>query len=149
MSTPPEPTEAADQAGQTVPDGTTMEELRALARATAARAHAPYSRLHIGAAGRTADGHVATGCNVEASSYGLTLCAECGLISDLVSHGWGPLVEVSIVDDTGTHRMPCGRCRQLLHEFGDESLVIDTAHGPLPIAALLPYAFGPDDLPDD
>ncbi len=87
-----------------------------------------------------------TGCNVENASYGLTLCAECGLISALHASGGGQLVAVACVDGTGAVLMPCGRCRQLLWEHGGAECLIDTPAGTWSLSAVLPQAFGADDL---
>jgi cytidine deaminase len=92
------------------------------------------------------DGRVVTGCNVENASYGVTLCAECGLVSALHATGGGRLVAVACVDGTGAILMPCGRCRQLLWEHGGAECLVDSPSGMLPMTALLPQAFGPDDL---
>ena len=121
-------------------------ELRAAATGVAARAHAPYSGLQVGAAGQDRDGTMVTGCNVENASYGLTLCAECGLVSAQHAAAAGPLVAVSVVAADGAPLMPCGRCRQLLLEAGGPSLLVDTAAGPVPLDSLLPAAFGGVDL---
>src|SRR5215831_16735787 len=127
--------------------------LRAAAIDVAGRAYAPYSRLRVGAAGLTGDGRVVTGCNVENASFGLTLCAECGLVSALhatpprPAGGGAPgLVAVAVVAGDGDPLLPCGRCRQLLLEAGGPSLLVDTAGGPVPLAELLPAAFGGADL---
>src|SRR5947208_155699 len=121
--------------------------LRAAAMQMTERAHAPYSRLHVGAAGMTADGRVVTGCNVENASYGLTLCAECGLVSALHASGGGTLAAVSVASGDGQRLLPCGRCRQLLMEAGGPSLLVATAAGPTELARLLPSAFTSADLP--
>jgi cytidine deaminase len=128
-------------------------QLRATAADVAGRAYAPYSRLHVGAAGLTADGLVVTGCNVENASFGLTLCAECGLVSALhatppAAPGGAPpvLLAVAVVAGDGDALLPCGRCRQLLLEAGGPELLVDTAGGPVPLAELLPAAFGGADL---
>jgi cytidine deaminase len=132
--------------------------LRAAAADVASRAYAPYSRLRVGAAGLAGDGRVVTGCNVENASYGLALCAECGLVSAL--HAGAPaqdiparpagevpaLRAVAVVAGDGQALLPCGRCRQLLFEAGGPSLLVDTAGGPVPLAELLPAAFGPADV---
>jgi cytidine deaminase len=123
--------------------------LRAAATTAAARAYAPYSQLRVGAAGLTADGQLITGCNVENASYGLTLCAECGLVSALhaTSTGQAPqLVAVAVVAGDGAPLLPCGRCRQLLLEAGGNDLPVDTADGPVPLKLLLPAAFTGTDL---
>lgn len=121
--------------------------LRSEARSVAARAYAPYSNFHVGAAGLTSNGRILTGCNVENASYGLTLCAECALVSALHSSGdGGRFVAVSCVSGTGASCTPCGRCRQLLFEQGGATCLIDTADGPVSISDLLPGAFGPDRL---
>jgi cytidine deaminase len=110
------------------------------------RAYAPYSRFKVGVAGLVDDGRIVVGCNVENASYGLTLCAECGLVSALHASGGGRLVAVVCVDQHATPLMPCGRCRQLLWENGGAGMLVKTARGIQPLAELLPDAFGPDDL---
>ena len=120
--------------------------LREAAAEVAARAHAPYSRLRVGAAGETGDGQIVVGCNVENASYGLTLCAECGLVSALRAAGATTLVAVSVVAEDGHRLLPCGRCRQLLLEAGGPSLLIDTEAGPSELARLLPSPFTSADL---
>ncbi|MBO3745185.1 cytidine deaminase [Streptosporangiaceae bacterium NEAU-GS5] len=120
--------------------------LRATAVEAMAHAYAPYSKFPVGAAGLVDDGRVVSGCNVENASYGLALCAECGLVSALHMSGGGRLVALTCVDGHGEVLMPCGRCRQLLFEQGGAELLIETPDGPKPMAELLPYAFGPDDL---
>jgi cytidine deaminase len=123
--------------------------LRAAATAAAERAYAPYSGLRVGAAGLAADGHVVIGCNVENASYGLTLCAECGLVSALHASGAsgpGPLRAVAVVAGDGQPLLPCGRCRQLLLEAGGGDLLVDTAEGPVELKVLLPAAFTDTDL---
>jgi cytidine deaminase len=121
--------------------------LRAAAAEAAEHAYAPYSRLRVGAAGETGDGRVVAGCNVENASYGLTLCAECGLVSALHASGGGTLVAVSVVSGDGHRLLPCGRCRQLLIEAGGPSLLVDTDGGPTELARLLPSPFTDADLP--
>ena len=120
--------------------------LRAVATGVAARAYAPYSGLQVGAAGQDRDGIMVTGCNVENASYGLTLCAECGLVSAQHAAGAGPLVAVSVVAADGAPLMPCGRCRQLLLEAGGPELLLDADAGPQRIGDLLPGAFTSSDL---
>ncbi len=83
-----------------------------------------------------------TACNVENASYGLTLCAECGLVSALHATGGGRLVAVACVDGRGQPLVPCGRCRQLLHEHGGPELLFNAR----PLVELLPDAFGPEHL---
>ncbi|MGI9006654.1 MAG: cytidine deaminase [Streptosporangiaceae bacterium] len=120
--------------------------LRTAATKAAANAYAPYSRLRVGAAGLTSDGRVVTGCNVENASFGLTLCAECGLVSALHAAGAGRLVAVSVVAGDGAPLVPCGRCRQLLLEAGGPGLLIDADGGPRTLGELLPGAFTGTDL---
>jgi len=141
--------------------------LRAAATTAADRAYAPYSGLRVGAAGLTSDGRIIAGCNVENASYGLTLCAECGLVSALHGAGAAPpappappvtpapapatdppaLVAVSIVAGDGAPLLPCGRCRQLLLEAArGGALLVDTAQGPVELDHLLPAAFTSTDL---
>ena len=109
-------------------------------------AYVPYSLYPVGAAALTADGRLITGCNVENASYGLTLCAECGLVSALFSSGGGRLVAFTCVNGAGDIITPCGRCRQLLAEHGGSELLILTPEGELTLADMLPQWFGPDDL---
>jgi cytidine deaminase len=126
--------------------------LRASATQAAGHAYAPYSGLRVGAAGLTGDGRVIVGANVENASFGLTLCAECSLVSAL--HGAGPegaaapaeLVAVAVVAGDGKPLLPCGRCRQLLLEAGGPGLLVDTADGPVELNVLLPAAFTTTDL---
>ena len=120
--------------------------LREAARKAMAGAYAPYSRYPVGAAGLTDDGRIVTGCNVENASYGLGLCAECGLVSALHGTGGGRLVAVSVVERHGDPVMPCGRCRQLLWEHGGPDLLLETVRGVRPMREVLPDAFGPEDL---
>ena len=120
--------------------------LRAAATAVAGRAYAPYSGLRVGAAGQDRDGTVVTGCNVENASYGLTLCAECGLVSAQHAVGAGPLVAVSVVAGDGAPLVPCGRCRQLLLEAGGPELLLDADGAPVRLGDLLPAAFTGADL---
>ncbi len=122
--------------------------LRTAATQAMGRAYAPYSRFPVGVAGLVDDGRIVTGCNVENASFGVTLCAECGLVSALHDTGGGRLVAVSCVDRAGSLLMPCGRCRQLLWENGGPSLLLETVSGVRPLAELLPDAFGADDLAD-
>ncbi len=111
-------------------------------------AYAPYSHFKVGVAGLMDDGRVVTGCNVENASYGLTLCAECGMVSSIHATGGGLLTAVSCVDQHGNSLMPCGRCRQLLWEHGSASTQIMTPEGVRTLAEILPQAFGPSELLD-
>jgi cytidine deaminase len=120
--------------------------LRGAATAAAANAYAPYSRLRVGAAGLAANGTVVTGCNVENASFGLTLCAECGLVSALHAAGAARLVAVSVVAADGAPLVPCGRCRQLLLEAGGAGLLLDADPEPRELGDLLPEAFTGTDL---
>lgn len=112
------------------------------------RAYAPYSGFQVGAAGLTDDGRIVTGCNVENASYGLTLCAECGLVSELHRTGGGQLVAFVCVGPDGVV-MPCGRCRQLLFEHAAPGMLLDQGSDCATIDAVLPTAFGPRDLARD
>jgi cytidine deaminase len=120
--------------------------LRGAAREICARAYAPYSDYQVGAAALVDDGRIVTGCNVENASYGVTLCAECGLVSSLIGGGGGRLIAFACVDKHGAVLMPCGRCRQLLFEHGGGECLVDTPSGILPMTEVLPQAFGPDQL---
>ncbi|ORW92316.1 cytidine deaminase [Mycobacterium sp. IEC1808] len=118
--------------------------LRDNAIRAATGAYAPYSRFAVGAAALVDDGRVITGCNVENISYGLGLCAECGVVSALHATGGGRLVALACVDARGAALMPCGRCRQLLLEHGGPELLIDHPAGPRRLGELLPDAFTAD-----
>ena len=123
------------------------DHLRAKAVEAAARAYAPYSRLHVGVAALVDDGRLLQACNVENASYGLGLCAECGLVSLLHATGGGRLVAMACRSGEGELLMPCGRCRQLLWEQGGPELGVDSPRGPVPMTEVLPDAFGARDLP--
>jgi cytidine deaminase len=110
------------------------------------KAYAPYSNFPVGAAGLVSDGRIVSGCNIENASYGLTLCAECSMISNLLMSGGGRLVAVVCVDDKGELLSPCGRCRQLLFEHGGNELQLLTPSGPQDMSVILPWGFGPYDL---
>jgi cytidine deaminase len=120
--------------------------LRSAARDVAGRAYVPYSKFPVGAAALVADGRVVVGCNVENAAYGVTLCAECSLVSALVVGGGGRLVAFTCVDRHGDVLMPCGRCRQLLWEHGGPDLQVETVRGIVPMTEVLPDAFGVQDL---
>ena len=109
-------------------------------------AYVPYSKFPVGVAALVDDGRIVTGCNVENASYGLSLCAECGLVSNLALSGGGRLIAIVCVDAQGEFLSPCGRCRQLLFEHGGNDLVHMTPECAKDIAHLLPWAFGPDNL---
>ena len=117
------------------------EALRAAAFDAAQLAYCPYSGLQVGSAALCDDGRVVTGCNVENGSYGMTLCAECTMAGQLRLTGGGRFVAVELL-------MPCGRCRQLLHELGGPEGQVDTPRGIRSMDEVLPDAFGPDFLPD-
>jgi len=125
----------------TATDAIDWASLRERAREAMAKAYAPYSEFPVGAAAIVEDGRVVSGCNVENASYGLGLCAECGLVSRLVATGGGRLVAVACVDGRGEPLMPCGRCRQLLYEHGGKSCLVATVDGSRPLGELLPDAF--------
>ena len=109
-------------------------------------AYAPYSKFPVGAAALVDDGRIVTGCNVENASYGVGLCAECGLVSELARTGGGKLVAFSCVDGDGNTLMPCGRCRQLLFEHAAPGMILETVSGRKLMTEVLPDAFGPNDL---
>ena len=125
------------------------EALTAAAREVSRRAYVPYSGYPVGAAARVDDGRIVTGCNVENASYGMTLCAECGLVSELHATGGGRLTHFVCVDGEGDLTSPCGRCRQLLFEHGGNELQMMTISGLRRLRDVLPDAFGPDYLTED
>lgn len=121
-------------------------QLRTAATEAMRNAYAPYSNFPVGVAALVDDGRIVTGCNVENASYGLGLCAECGLVSNLIATGGGRLLAVACVDRHGNALMPCGRCRQLLWEHGGADCLLDSVSGIKPMREILPDAFGPEDL---
>lgn len=124
------------------------DALRADAAAAMRAAYAPYSGFPVGAAALVDDGRVVTGCNVENASYGVGLCAECGLVSALTLSGGGKLVAFTCVNGHGEILMPCGRCRQLLYEHSAPGMLLETVSGIRTIDEVLPDAFGPRQLDD-
>ena len=128
------------------PDDVDWEGLRAQAVEAMEHAYAPYSDYKVGVAGLVDDGRVVTGCNVENAAYGVALCAECGMVSQLHISGGGRLTHVVCVNAQGEVIMPCGRCRQLLWENGGADMLLWTVSGVKPMSEVLPDAFGADDL---
>src|SRR3954449_9420399 len=122
------------------------DALRTAAREAMTHAYVPYSTFPVGVAGLVDDGRLVTGCNVENASYGLGLCAECGMVSDLARTGGGRPVRLAGVGGDGQPLMPCGRCRQLLWEHGGSELLVETPTGAVPMTVLLPHAFDVTDL---
>jgi len=122
------------------------DQLRTEAIGAMKRAYAPYSKFPVGVAAKTDDGRIVTGCNVENASYGLGLCAVCGLISNLVLGGRSIIKAIYCVDANGNALSPCGRCRQLLWEHSTPDTQFMTPDGPAPLSTLLPWAFGPENL---
>jgi len=120
--------------------------LRDAARVAMKRAYAPYSNFPVGAAALTTSGAVVSGCNIENASYGVTLCAECSMVSELVMMNAGKLVAFTCCDGNGNLLMPCGRCRQLLFEHSTPGMILETLSGFKTIEEVLPDAFGPRDL---
>ncbi|MCW2775199.1 MAG: cdd [Nocardioides sp.] len=133
----------ADPGDDAVP---AWDTLQAAAVEAMSHAYAPYSGFPVGAAAIVDDGRVVVGCNVENAAYGVTLCAECGLVSQLHITGGGRLTHFVCVNRDGDVIMPCGRCRQLLFENGGPDLLVLTISGVRPMSEVLPDAFGPDDL---
>jgi cytidine deaminase len=122
------------------------EQLQTAATEAMRHAYAPYSDFQVGAAALVDDGRIVVGCNVENASYGVGLCAECGLVSSLYATGGGKLVAAVCVDRHGNVLMPCGRCRQVLWEHAAPGMLVSTVHGVRPMSEILPDAFGPEDL---
>jgi len=122
------------------------DQLKLAAITAMKNAYAPYSHFPVGAAALVDDGRIVSGCNVENASYGIGLCAECGLVSNLAMTGGGKLVAFYCVDGAENILMPCGRCRQLLFEHSKEGMLLQTVTGIKTIEQVLPDAFGPKDL---
>ena len=123
------------------------DALRDVAKEALTHAYVPYSNFPVGVAAIVDDGRIISGANVENASYGLSLCAECSLASDLAGSGGGRLVARAVVGGDGQYLAPCGRCRQILFEFGGPALLVDTGAAIVTLGELLPGAFGPADLP--
>lgn len=139
-------TDSTDAATGLPVDDVDWGVLRDAATAAMRRAYAPYSSFPVGAAALTDDGRIVSGCNIENASYGVTLCAECSLVSQLHMTGGGKLVAFTCVDGDGATLMPCGRCRQLLFEHSTEGMLLETLSGIRTIDEVLPDAFGPRTL---
>jgi cytidine deaminase len=129
-----------------MPDEIDWAALRTAANEAKEHAYVPYSQFPVGAAALVDDGRIVSGCNVENASYGVTLCAECGLVSSLAMSGGGRLVAFTCVNGDGDTLMPCGRCRQLLYEHSAEGMLLETVSGIRTIDEVLPDAFGPRQL---
>jgi cytidine deaminase len=128
------------------PEGIDWSALKTAAVEAMKRAYAPYSDFPVGAAALVNDGRIVSGCNVENASYGVGLCAECSLVSNLAMTGGGKLVAFTCVDGNEEVLMPCGRCRQLLYEHSAPGMVLETVSGMKTIDQVLPDAFGPRQL---
>jgi cytidine deaminase len=120
--------------------------LREVATEAMAKAYVPYSQFPVGVAALVDDGRIVSGCNIENASYGITLCAECTLVSNLFMTGGGKLVAFTCVDGSGGTLMPCGRCRQLLYEHSAAGMLLETVSGIKTIDEVIPDAFGPRQL---
>lgn len=128
-----------------------MDDLLQLARRVMLRAHAPYSKFHVGAALRAADGSLHGGCNVENAAYPQGLCAEAGAIAAMVAAGQRRILECVVVGPGPEVITPCGGCRQKLREFAADDLPIhlcgpDGLHRTVTLGQLLPLSFGPSHL---
>jgi cytidine deaminase len=122
-----------------------LEQLIETAKAARLQSVAPFSKFLVGAAVKTKDGKVYTGCNIESASYGLTVCGERVAIWKALSEGERQFTELAIVADTESLTPPCGTCRQIIHEFcEDATIVLANLHGQTEtctIDELLPRAF--------
>jgi len=132
-------------------DTPTLVQLRQRARAAAQHAYAPYSGFRVGAAVLAGNGDIHAAANVENASLGLTICAERNAVFQAVAHGVRRIEALVVYTPTAAATMPCGACRQVLHEFAPEALVVcctdDTkAERRYSLAELLPGAFGPSQL---
>lgn len=128
-----------------------MADLAEKAREMRARAYAPYSNFHVGAALRGQQGGIHGGCNVENAAYPEGTCAEAGAIAAMVAAGETRLTEVYVIVDAAVPASPCGGCRQKLAEFGgpDVPVTMATVSGQekvMTLAELLPGAFSATDM---
>lgn len=128
-----------------------MDDLLQLARRMMLRAHAPYSKFHVGAAVRADDGSIHGGCNVENAAFPQGTCAEAGAIAAMVAAGGRRIVECVVVGPGPEVITPCGGCRQKLREFATDGLPVhlcgpDGLHRTVTLGQLLPMSFGPHHL---
>ena len=128
----------------------TDRELLTIAEKMQGKAYAPYSNFNVGAALECSDGSVFTGCNVENSSYGSTICAEQVAVTKAVSEGKRDFTRLAVVSESDKYCLPCGTCRQILSEFspGIEILCAKAggAYVSYKLRDLLPFAFSLNDL---
>ncbi|MDR0905853.1 MAG: cytidine deaminase [Oscillospiraceae bacterium] len=123
----------------------TDRELIRCAEEAKAHSYSPYSGFAVGAAIECADGEVFVGCNVENAAFGSTICAEAAVIAAAVAAGYREFRRIAISSDGTKYCMPCGNCRQLLHEFSPNIEVLaaraDGRYVSYPLDKLLPNAF--------
>ncbi len=128
----------------------TIHRLEKSARAAAKKSYSPYSKFSVGAAVLTGSGKIFSGCNVENASYGLCNCAERTAIFSAVAAGEKKIRAVIVFTPTPQPTMPCGACRQVINEFGPDAIVASVCNSKgrieTTLDALLPAAFGPNDL---
>lgn len=125
---------------------TVTNRLHAAAVDILPRAYAPYSQYPVAAAAIDVDGVIYTGVNIENASYGLTQCAEVGLVSSWRLANGAVLTDMVCINANGEFITPCGRCRQVLAEHAPNELRIATQTGSVTLTELLPHAFGPHNL---
>ena len=129
---------------------TQKRRLERAARAAALASYSPYSKFRVGAAVLTGSGKIFAGCNVENASFGLCNCAERTAIFSAAAGGERRIRAVAVYTPTAAPTLPCGACRQVIHEFGADALVISVCDSDRrlerPLSRLLPGAFGPKDL---
>ena len=127
-----------------------MQEVAAAAREASKFAYCPYSNFPVGAAVLTSDGSIFAGCNVENAAFGSTICAERNAVLHAIAKGKREILAVVVYTPTSLPSAPCGACRQVINEFGSQSEILCLCDGPKmihkPLSALLPEAFGPDNL---
>lgn len=124
-----------------------MDELLTAALAARNHAYAPYSQFKVGAAVQGSSGRIYTGCNIENASFGLTVCAEQTAIIKAISEGEHSLKKLAVVADTQQPVSPCGACRQVIVEFGIETIILGNLEGDQIVyrsSELLPYLFKND-----
>jgi cytidine deaminase len=124
----------------------TYKRLVSKAKAARKHSHSPYSHFRVGAAVLAKSGKIYTGCNIESSSFGLTVCAERTALFKAVSEGERRFEAIAVATDESGFTTPCGACRQVIMDLaGDIDFILTNRKGQtrvIPMSELFPYPFG-------